>query len=110
MEAAEETSGFTDYGIHDYRTFRTGDRIRVGHLEVEPIHVDHSIPGAYGFIIHTSAGAVVYTGDVRAHGPKHEMTLEFLEAAKRAEPVAMSLRGRGWLGGRGGETCPRGRC
>ncbi len=93
MEAAEETSGFTDYGIHDYRTFRTGDRIRVGHLEVEPIHVDHSIPGAYGFIVHTSAGAVVYTGDIRAHGPKHEMTLEFLEAARMADPVAMVSEG-----------------
>jgi len=93
LEAAEETSGFTDYGEHDYHTFRTGDRISVGPLEVEPVHVDHSIPGAYGFIVHTSAGAVVYTGDVRAHGPKHEMTAEFLEAARDAEPVALVSEG-----------------
>ncbi len=93
MESAEETSGFTDYGGHDYRTFRTGMRIRVGHLEVEPIHVDHSIPGAYGFVVHTSAGGVVYTGDIRAHGPKYEMTLEFLEAAREAGPVAMVCEG-----------------
>jgi ribonuclease J len=93
LEAAEETSGFTNYGEHDYHTFRTGDKIRVGHLEVEPIHVDHSIPGAYGFIAHTSAGAVVYTGDIRAHGPKHEMTDEFLEAAVDAKPVALVSEG-----------------
>ena len=93
LEAAEETSGFTDYGEHDYRTFRTGDRIRVGHLEVEPIHVDHSIPGAYGFIVHTSAGEVVYTGDIRAHGPKHEMTEEFMEAAVDAEPIVLVSEG-----------------
>ncbi|RLI10293.1 MBL fold metallo-hydrolase [Candidatus Bathyarchaeota archaeon] len=93
LEAAEETSGFTDYGAHEYRTFRTGDRIRIGHVEVKPIHVDHSIPGAYGFIVHTSAGAVVYTGDIRAHGPKHEMTEEFLEAARAAEPVALVSEG-----------------
>jgi mRNA degradation ribonuclease J1/J2 len=37
-------------------TFRTGDKFRIGSLEVEPIHVDHSVPGAYGFIIYTSAG------------------------------------------------------
>ena len=93
LEAAEETSGYIDYGKHEYGTFRTGDRISVGHLEVEPIHVDHSIPGAYGFIVHTSTGAVVYTGDIRAHGPKHEMTEEFLEAACDAEPVALVSEG-----------------
>jgi len=93
MEAAEETSGFTDYGEHDYRTFRSGMRILCGNMEVEPIHVDHSIPGAYGFIAHTSAGAIVYTGDVRAHGPKREMTSEFLEAARGAKPVAMVCEG-----------------
>jgi len=93
MEAAEETSGFVDHGDHEYRMYRTGRRIPIDHIEVEPIHVDHSIPGAYGFIVHTSAGAVVYTGDIRAHGPKKEMTLEFLEAAKKAEPVAMVSEG-----------------
>jgi len=51
----------------DVRTFRTGDKFNVGSLEVEPIHVDHSVPGAYGFIIYTSEGPVVYTGDIRLH-------------------------------------------
>ena len=50
----------------DFRTFRTGDKKKIGCLEIEPIHVDHSVPGAYSFIIHTSQGAVVYTGDFRA--------------------------------------------
>ncbi len=101
MEAMEKTSSFANYREHDYRSFRTGNRIRVGPLELEPIHVDHSIPAAYGYIIHTSAGCVVYTGDIRAHGPKHEMTQEFLEAAEYVEPIAlisegtrMELRGR----------------
>ena len=51
--------------------------------------MDHSVPGAYGFIIHTSSGAVVYTGDFRDHGAKPEMTSEFVEEAKKAEPVAV---------------------
>jgi len=73
----------------DFKTFRTGKKITVGSLDVEPVHVDHSVPGAYGFIIHTSNGSVVYTGDFRDHGAKPEMTQEFVEKAKNAEPVAV---------------------
>ena len=43
----------------DFRPFRTGDKLSVGNVTIEPIHVDHSVPGAYGFVIHTSRGAVV---------------------------------------------------
>jgi ribonuclease J len=71
------------------KPFRTGDSITIGHLRIEPIHVDHSVPGAYGFIIHTTNGAVVYTGDFRAHGAKPEMTSDFVEKAKEMEPVAV---------------------
>src|SRR2546427_8141932 len=77
----------------EFRTFRTGQTVRIGGLEVEPIHVDHSIPGNYGFIIHTSQGAVVYTSDVRMHGTKPEMTLEFIEQAKKAKPMALICEG-----------------
>ena len=71
------------------KPFRTGDKIAIDDLEIEPVHVDHSVPGAYGFIIHTTNGAVVYTGDFRAHGAKPEMTSDFVEKAKEAEPVAV---------------------
>ena len=73
----------------DFRSFRTGKKITVNSVEIEPVHVDHSVPGAYGFIIRTSKGAVVYTGDFRDHGAKPEMTREFVEKAKEAQPVAI---------------------
>ncbi|TLY07052.1 MAG: hypothetical protein E6K85_09990 [Thaumarchaeota archaeon] len=73
--------------------FRSGRRFRVGSLEIHPIHVDHSIPGAYGFIISTSAGAVVYTGDVRLHGARPEMTQEFMAEAKAVKPLALICEG-----------------
>jgi len=79
---------FNVEGIH-FNPFRTGKTITIDHLEIEPVHVDHSVPGAYGFIIHTTSGAVVYTGDFRAHGAKPEMTSDFAEKAKDAEPVAV---------------------
>jgi ribonuclease J len=73
----------------EFRAFRTGKKIAVGNLEIEPFHVDHSVPGAYGFVIHTSNGAVVYTGDFRDHGAKPEMTRDFVENARKAEPTAI---------------------
>ncbi|MCW1298613.1 MAG: MBL fold metallo-hydrolase [Candidatus Parvarchaeota archaeon] len=76
-----------------FNTFRTGDKIKIDSLEILPIHIDHSIPGAYGFIIHTSKGAIVYTGDFRMHGPMKEFTYEFIEAAKKEKPIAMICEG-----------------
>lgn len=76
-----------------FHTFRTGDKIQIDSLEIEPIHVDHSVPGAYGFIIHTSEGAVIYTGDLRMHGLHAEMTSDFINAAKELKPIAMIAEG-----------------
>jgi ribonuclease J len=73
----------------EFKTFRTGKKIAVDNLEIEPFHVDHSVPGAYGFLVHTSNGTVVYTGDFRDHGAKPEMTRDFVENAKKAEPAAI---------------------
>lgn len=81
-----------------FRSFRTGDAIVVDDVEVKPIHVDHSIPGAYGFVVHTSEGSVVYTGDFRAHGTKPEMTLDFVEKAREVEPVAVITEATNMVG------------
>lgn len=74
-------------------TFKTGDTFSIGNLEIEPIHVDHSVPGAYGFIIHSSEGAIIYTGDMRLHGLHGEMTDEFVEKASLEKPIAMITEG-----------------
>ena len=98
LEVAEETSGFCNYGEHRYETFRTGDKLVLDDLVVEPIHVDHSIPAAYGFLIHTSEGTIVYTGDLRAHGHRKDMTEEFVDKACESEPVAMVCEGTRMVG------------
>lgn len=74
-------------------TFKSGKSFKVGSLEVHPIHVDHSVPGAYGFIIYTSEGSVVYTGDIRLHGTKPQMTREFIDEAKASKPIALICEG-----------------
>jgi ribonuclease J len=76
-----------------FHTFRTGDKFTIGSLDIEPIHVDHSVPGAYGFIIYTSKGPIIYTGDMRMHGTHSEMTMDFTEKAIEAKPLAMITEG-----------------
>lgn len=85
--------GRSDFGDHEFKTFRTGDKVKVGCLEVEPVHVDHSTPGAYGFIIHTTEGCVIYTGDFRLHGPRADMTRDFVTRASEEKPIALLCEG-----------------
>jgi len=75
------------------RTFRTGDSIKVDSITVTPVHVDHSVPGAYGFIVETSDGALAYTGDIRRHGNKPQLTQDFVDKAREAKPKALLMEG-----------------
>ncbi len=77
----------------DIRHFESGKKFKVKHLEITPIHVDHSVPGAYGFIVKTSRGNIVYTGDFRTHGPRADMTEEFIKKAKESRPCALLCEG-----------------
>jgi ribonuclease J len=93
IEAWGKSTPLAKFGEHDYRPFEPGRKIKVGSLEVVPMNVDHSIPGACGFIVHTSEGSIVYTGDFRKHGVRAGLTLEFLERAADERPVAMISEG-----------------
>ena len=93
LECMEDTSNYCNYGEHECQQFRTGQKIKVGSITVEPVHVDHSIPAAYGFIIHTSKGAIAYTGDLRVHGPRKDLTEDFIQKATKNEPIALIVEG-----------------
>jgi len=72
----------------DVHTFRTGRSILTDNIEVVPWHVDHSLPGAYAFLIHTSEGLIVYTGDFRLHGTfGKRMRKQFWDVALEAGEV-----------------------
>jgi ribonuclease J len=86
-------ASFAKYGEHDIREFKSGDRIDVKGLAFRPIHVEHSTPGAYGYVIEKDGGNIVFTGDLRMHGQMAEMTEEFVKEAEKANPTIMLCEG-----------------
>ena len=66
-------------------TFKTGDTIEVKNTVVEPIHVDHSIPSSYGFLVNIEGKTIAYTGDFRLHGPARSLTLDFAKKLSRED-------------------------
>jgi ribonuclease J len=93
LEVMQTTSPGFGLGDAELRVFEDRKGVRVGSLEVVPFPVDHSVPGAYGFLVHTSEGCVVYTGDFRQHGPRAPDTARFLDAAAKERPIALLTEG-----------------
>jgi ribonuclease J len=54
---------------------------KIGSIEVKPFVVDHSVPGAMAFLIHTSDKTLAYTGDLRLHGVRGNLTQRFVDEA-----------------------------
>ena len=68
-------------------------KYQINETEVRALPVDHSLPGACGFIVYTDSGNVVYTGDLRFHGRRGKDTEKFVKIAKSAEPEIMLCEG-----------------
>ncbi len=77
----------------EFKTFRTGDTVDISTFTVTPVHVDHSVPASYGFILETNEGNIVYSGDLRMHGPMMNMTRDFVKKAKSFEPEVLLIEG-----------------
>ena len=62
-------------------------------LNIRSFPVDHSVYGATAWAVETSAGWVVYSGDVRLHGTYADYTKRFAEEAAKLQPVALIIEG-----------------
>lgn len=76
---------------------------KVAELAVRFFPVDHSIYGAAALAIETSAGWVVYTGDLRRHGTQRILTDTFVREANHLGPIALLCEGTN-IGGEPGAT------
>jgi hypothetical protein len=71
------------------RPLAEGEPLEVGPFVVERWRVDHDVPGASGFLVHTDGGIVAYSGDLRLHGRHPELTERFAEKAHGAAALVM---------------------
>ena len=61
------------------KTFESGKKFSIDSIDVEPMPVDHSIPGVHAFIIHTPSASIANTADLRFHGRRSSDTEQFVE-------------------------------
>lgn len=70
-----------------------GERVALGDIEIESVPVNHSLPGACGYLIHTPGGVIAYTGDIRFHGYEGHLSTAFIQRAAACKPVALICEG-----------------
>jgi len=66
-------------GDPDWIEVEEGSPVEFGPIRIERFPVDHDVPGASGYLVHTSDGSLAFTGDYRFHGSHPELSWEFAE-------------------------------
>ncbi|MCB0075951.1 MAG: ribonuclease J [Anaerolineales bacterium] len=75
-------------------TYQSGDRVRIGQFEIEPIRVSHSIPDSAALAIRTPVGTIVQTGDFRFdHTPIDGRTTDMAHLARLGNEGVLALLG-----------------
>ncbi len=65
--------------------FESGKEFSIDSITVNPLPVDHSIPGVHAFILHTSDGTIGNTADLRFHGRRKDDTEKFVEKCTESD-------------------------
>ena len=65
--------------------FESGKEFSIDSINVEPLAVDHSIPGVHAFILHTADGSIGNTADLRFHGRRKDDTEKFVERCAESD-------------------------
>jgi len=89
VDALEAVGQAMPGGTTSMQPLPEGERIEVGPFVVERWRVDHDVPGASGYLVHTDAGVLAYPGDLRLHGRHPELTERFAERAHGAAALVM---------------------
>ncbi len=79
------------YGTHKAVTAEAVNNF--GKVKVYAYPVDHSVPGAMGFVFSGEEGNIVYSGDLRLHGKNKKDTEEFVINASGFHPDILIIEG-----------------
>ena len=66
-------------------TFESGKEFSIDSIDVNPLPVDHSIPGVHAFILHTSDSTIGNTADLRFHGRHSDDTEKFVQQCAESD-------------------------
>lgn len=77
----------------DIRILKPYEAFEIGEFHIRMVPVDHSLPGACGYIASDDEETIVYTGDLRFHGRKPDLTLKFTDIARKSDPTIMLCEG-----------------
>jgi ribonuclease J len=56
---------FPQYAKPKVNIVKTKEKFRLGELEIETFHVNHSVPNAFGVVVRSPAGSIAFTGDFK---------------------------------------------
>ncbi len=73
--------------VEPYKKFEIND------FTIKSAPVDHSLPGASAFLLENNDDNIVYTGDLRFHGRRPEITNKFVKEAKKSNPNILISEG-----------------
>ncbi|MDP3997747.1 MAG: ribonuclease J [Candidatus Andersenbacteria bacterium] len=56
---------FPNYAKPKVNVVKPNQKFRLGELELETFHVNHSVPNAFGVVVSSPAGSIAFTGDFK---------------------------------------------
>ena len=87
----------TEHGLVeecDLVEVEVGERFSLEHMEVEYVHVNHSLPDAAAIVLHTPAGVLLHTGDWRLdHTPPQTQPIDLSRIAALGAGGVLCLLG-----------------
>jgi ribonuclease J len=75
------------------KALETGEKHCIDDVVITPLLVDHSLPGATSYLIRTSEGTILYTGDFRFHGYYGHLSEAMVETVCNVDIDAIIIEG-----------------
>ena len=72
----------------DIRIIEPYKKFEIGNFKIKSAPVDHSLPGATGYIAENDEDTIVYTGDLRFHGRQPDLLRSLFKRQKNPNPLS----------------------